>query len=80
MSKLDAVAPVGGNALPAAKLLTSPVKVVNIGLKGFADELTAQGIAVQHVDWQPPASGDPMLAALLFIGGLGGAAFTVELG
>lgn len=51
--------------LPAAQLLqTSPV-VVNVGLKGFADELAAQGVKVLHVEWQPPAGGDAKLAALL---------------
>lgn len=52
-------------ALPAAKLLTSPVRVINVGLDGFAQELKAQGVAVTHVQWSPPANGDPTLAALL---------------
>lgn len=46
-------------------LLQGPLKVVNIGLDGFADELKSQGVAVQNVDWSPPAGGDPKLAALL---------------
>jgi hypothetical protein len=50
---------------PAAKLLTAPVRVVNVGLEGFAAELKAQGVPVTHVQWQPPAGGDEKLAALL---------------
>ena len=51
--------------LPAAKLLTTPVRVINVGLEGFATELRAQGVPVTHVQWQPPAGGDEKLAALL---------------
>ncbi len=46
-------------------LLSGPPKVVNIGLDGFARELEAQGVSVVHVDWVPPAGGNPELAALL---------------
>ena len=46
-------------------LLQGPLRVVNIGLEGFARELEAQGVETQHVDWSPPAGGDPKLAALL---------------
>ena len=52
-------------AIPAASLLTTPVSVINVGLQGFADELAGQGVPVVHVQWQPPAGGDPVLAALL---------------
>jgi FdrA protein len=47
------------------KLLEEPLKIVNIGLEGFARELDQQGVAVVHVDWAPPAGGDPKLADLL---------------
>ena len=46
-------------------LLDEPLVVVNIGLRGFAEELATEGIEVVHVDWAPPAGGDPALAALL---------------
>jgi len=46
-------------------LLEKPLKVVNIGLDGFARELAQQGVEVVHVDWAPPAGGDPKLAELL---------------
>ena len=35
-------------------LLARPVRVVNIGLDGFARDLAANGAAVAHVDWRPP--------------------------
>ena len=44
------------------KLLEAPVKVINIGLQGFAMELAQQAVDVVHVDWVPPAGGDPKLA------------------
>ena len=49
----------------AAKLLTEPVRVVNVGLEAFALDLQAQRVPVVHVQWQPPAGGDEKLAALL---------------
>jgi FdrA protein len=47
------------------KLLEEPLKVVNVGLEGFARELNQQGVEVIQVDWVPPAGGDPKLANLL---------------
>jgi hypothetical protein len=46
-------------------LLNAPLKVVNLGLESFAEELAQQGVEVVHVDWTPPAGGDPVLAELL---------------
>jgi hypothetical protein len=63
LPKIDDVA--AANASPAALLLTTPVSVINVGLQGFADDLAGQGVPVVHVQWQPPAGGDPVLAALL---------------
>ena len=40
-----------------ASLLAGPVRVVNIGLHGFASELAANGAAVAQVDWAPPRAG-----------------------
>lgn len=45
-------------------ILTKP-KVINVGLEIFAKELTSQGFDVTHLDWTPPAGGDPELASLL---------------
>lgn len=50
---------------PSARLLAEPPRVISVGLGGFAQELAAQGVDVVHVDWTPPAAGDPQLARLL---------------
>jgi hypothetical protein len=47
------------------RLITAPLAVINIGLTGFAEDLARAGATVTHVDWSPPAGGDPELAALL---------------
>jgi len=46
-------------------LLDVPPRVINIGLERFAEDLVAQGKAVQHVQWVPPAGGDARLSDLL---------------
>ncbi len=46
-------------------LLEEPLKIINIGLDYFARDLDRQGVEVVHVEWTPPAGGDPQLAALL---------------
>ena len=46
-------------------VLQDPVKVINIGLASFAQDLRAQGVAVVDLDWRPPAGGDARLSALL---------------
>ena len=50
---------------PYQTLLTSDVKVVNVGLEGFVKDLRDCDIEVVHVDWSPPAGGDPEMATLL---------------
>jgi FdrA protein len=47
------------------RLLDAPLKVVNVGLAGFANELEGQGVDVVQVDWKPPAGGNAKLAQLL---------------
>lgn len=54
----------------AGKRMTGPlldqnVSVVNVGLERFVADLKGAGVPVIHVDWAPPAGGDPELAALL---------------
>jgi hypothetical protein len=46
-------------------LLGSGLRIVNVGLDGFARDLSRVGIPVSHVDWAPPAKGDARLAGLL---------------
>lgn len=47
------------------QLLTAPLRVVNIGLSGFAEDLQRRGVPVVQLDWAPPAKGDPRLAAVV---------------
>ena len=47
------------------KLLTGPLKVVNVGIEDFARELDSRGVETIHVDWSPPTGGDTELAAIL---------------
>jgi hypothetical protein len=46
-------------------VLQEPVKVINIGLASFAQDLKAEGVAVIDLDWRPPAGGNARLSALL---------------
>jgi FdrA protein len=48
-----------------AALLRSEVRVVNIGLAGFAEEMRQAGVPVVQLDWAPPALADPRLRGLL---------------
>ena len=50
---------------PAPPLLTEPPRVVSLGLTLFAEALRSVGARVVHVDWRPPAGGDPRLGELL---------------
>ena len=46
-------------------ILTETLKVVNVGIKTFDDDLRSQGVEVVHVDWKPPAGGDIEMLRLL---------------
>ncbi|HEX8969363.1 MAG TPA: DUF1116 domain-containing protein, partial [Chloroflexota bacterium] len=46
-------------------LLEAPLRALSVGAPLFADTLASQGVAVERVDWRPPAEGDPELAASL---------------
>jgi hypothetical protein len=52
-------------------MTTTDARVVNLGLSVLAEAVAAQGAAVVHVDWRPPADGDP--AAVSALTGLYGA-------
>ncbi|HJV09466.1 MAG TPA: DUF1116 domain-containing protein, partial [Acidimicrobiales bacterium] len=45
--------------------LPEEIEVVNLGLPLFADAVREQDRPVVHVDWRPPADGDPVLVAAL---------------
>ncbi len=49
----------------AEALFEQQLDVITIGLDGFSADLSAQQVPVTHVDWRPPAQGDPELADLL---------------
>ena len=41
------------------------VKVINMGIERFAEDLQAENVPVIQMDWRPPAGGDRRLIALL---------------
>jgi len=47
------------------QLLATPVAAINIGVEDFAENLEAQDAEVVHVNWTPPAGGDPEIIAIL---------------
>ena len=47
------------------QLLATPVSAINIGVEDFAENLEAQDAEVVHVNWTPPAGGDPEIIAIL---------------
>lgn len=46
-------------------LFRQEIRVINLGLEAFAQELERLGVPVVHVQWSPPAGGDAKKAALL---------------
>jgi hypothetical protein len=47
------------------RLLAGPPRVISLGLDLFARELARLGVPVVHLDWAPPAAGDPRALAWL---------------
>lgn len=50
---------------PSPGIFERPLKVINLGLPMFAENLSAADVAVIQVDWRPPAGGDTRLANIL---------------
>ena len=50
---------------PIRRLLAEPPRIVNIGLREFAETLDDRGARVVQYDWSPVAGGDPRLQSLL---------------
>ena len=50
---------------PIRRLLSEPPRIVNIGLREFAEPLLRLGAQVVHYDWRPVAGGDRRLQALI---------------
>lgn len=46
-------------------LLQTPLAVIAVGLRDFAESLKQQDVEVVQVDWTPPAGGDKEMADLL---------------
>ncbi|MCC6456619.1 MAG: acyl-CoA synthetase FdrA [Caldilineaceae bacterium] len=49
----------------ALEAIHAPLGVINVGLDSFATSLAAQGAAVTHVEWRPPAGGNEKLMGIL---------------
>jgi len=47
------------------KFFNKELKVINIGIEMFADDLEKQNVDVIHVNWRPPAGGDLDILKLL---------------
>lgn len=54
-----------GAADKILSLFKSELKVINLGLEVFAENLAAQGVDVVHVAWEPPAKGDHVMIETL---------------
>ena len=51
-------------SLSTNPLLKQAPFVLNVGIDGFNDSITAHGGRVQSLRWQPPGDADPVLAWL----------------
>lgn len=47
------------------RVFSDTLRVINMGLEVFAEDLRSEGTPVVHVDWRPPTGGNPRLAAIL---------------
>jgi hypothetical protein len=47
------------------ELFSKELKVINIGLDSFAENLRKEEVEVLQLDWKPPAGGDKRLISLL---------------
>jgi len=47
------------------ELFGKPLKVINMGLDSFSEDLKQQGVEVLQMDWRPPAGGNQRMAELL---------------
>ena len=55
----------GRRARPIRRLLAEPPRIINIGLREFAETLLDRGAPVVQYDWSPVAGGDRRLQALI---------------
>ncbi len=47
------------------ELFSKELKVINMGLDSFADNLRKEEVEVLHMGWKPPAGGSKRLISLL---------------
>lgn len=47
------------------ELFKSELKVINLGLESFHEAQVNQHAVSLHIDWSPPAGGDPRLIEIL---------------
>jgi hypothetical protein len=47
------------------RVFTEPLRVINIGIEGFAEDLKAASVEVVQLDWRPPTGGNARLTSLL---------------
>ena len=47
------------------RMLATPVAAINIGVEDFAEHQDRLDAKVLHVNWTPPAGGDPEIIAIL---------------
>lgn len=45
--------------------IQQPVRVINMGIESFSEDLRKAEVDVIQMDWRPPAGGDRKLIALL---------------
>jgi len=50
---------------PISKLFKQPLKVINLGLDRFADDLESLNVQVTRVNWSVPAGGNKKMLSLL---------------
>lgn len=46
-------------------IIGQKLKVINVGLSSFAEDMKSQGAEVIQVDWKPPAGGDEEMLRIL---------------
>ncbi len=46
-------------------LFKSELKVINMGLESFYQDMKSQDVSAIHVNWKPAAGGNEKMAALL---------------
>jgi FdrA protein len=51
--------------LPVELAALAPRGFLNVGLESFAESLATQGMPCLHIDWRPPAGGDPRLLEIV---------------